>query len=487
MKYYKSANEAWAQTMLQIGRKGKEVSPRNLSVKEIQNYSLCITNPQDRIIHNPFRRMSLPYAFGEICWYLRGENSLATMQYYSSIMQNFSDDGETLNSAYGYRIFGHHPQIGFDQWEDVVDKLSKDPDSRQAIIHLHTPSNEVTKDQVCTLSLQFMIREGKLDLVVNMRSNDIVWGFTYDVFAFTFMQELMANELGIKMGKYYHNVASMHLYEKDFNMLDLLERYEAYLHYSERYAPTSFDLGGITLDEFRETFVYVEERLRLYGAEKLKDISLKNPALNLMFKILSAFARYKASGDRDLKLETLDYSNLYHVMFVNQLCKIAPKNCNTGQIPPFTIYEGVDGTGKTTLANKIYNGLTDEQKEQTILVHFKAPNNFNKYLYFYYSLMPVQIMFDRFWISEPIYCEVSNRKSVLLKIDTHVLTKIMCERNAHAEIFTLDEEQIPCILQRTYERDGEAEDAEIVEKINKLYREVCEQNPEIFQEKPVKL
>lgn len=48
-----------------------------------------------------------------------------------------------------------------------------------------------------------------------MRSNDIYRGFPGDVFAFTFIQELVANTLGLEVGNYSHFVGSLHLYDCD--------------------------------------------------------------------------------------------------------------------------------------------------------------------------------------------------------------------------------------------------------------------------------
>ncbi len=48
-----------------------------------------------------------------------------------------------------------------------------------------------------------------------MRSNDAFLGLPHDVFAFTFIQELVARSLGVKLGVYSHFVGSLHLYETD--------------------------------------------------------------------------------------------------------------------------------------------------------------------------------------------------------------------------------------------------------------------------------
>lgn len=75
----------------------------------------------------------------------------------------------------------------------------------------------------CTLSLHWFIRENKLHLIVSMRSNDVILGFTNDVFQFTMLQEAMMLELRktypeLGLGNYYHNAGSMHIYDRHFSM-----------------------------------------------------------------------------------------------------------------------------------------------------------------------------------------------------------------------------------------------------------------------------
>jgi thymidylate synthase len=48
-----------------------------------------------------------------------------------------------------------------------------------------------------------------------MRSNDLFLGLPYDVFLFTFLQELMSIELGVQLGTYFHYAGSMHAYDRD--------------------------------------------------------------------------------------------------------------------------------------------------------------------------------------------------------------------------------------------------------------------------------
>ena len=200
-------------------------SPRGMKVKEKLGVRFEITNPLHRIPYVPARKFKIQYMIAEALWYLSGDNKTEWIANYAPFWRDISDDGLTANSAYGARIFKTHPRIAqgnLNQWEYIKDELRRDPDSRRAFLHIRTPDDSIigSKDVPCTIGLQFFIRDGKLDLVVNMRSSDLVLGISYDVPAFTLLQELMAIELDVPVGTYIHVSNSLHVYEKHFDMLD---------------------------------------------------------------------------------------------------------------------------------------------------------------------------------------------------------------------------------------------------------------------------
>lgn len=82
-----------------------------------------------------------------------------------------------------------------------------------------------TKYFPCTAYLQFFIRDSRLYLSANMRSNDLVLGLPNDIAAFTLLQEKMLIELqksfpGLSMGSYCHYAGSLHIYENNFGLIE---------------------------------------------------------------------------------------------------------------------------------------------------------------------------------------------------------------------------------------------------------------------------
>lgn len=188
-------------------------APKVGNTRELLNVKLQLNDITNNIVS--IRNISPSYLFGELIWYFTGRNDTAFISKFAKFWEGISDDGKTANSAYGYLI---QKAFGFDQVQKVIDILKADPNSRRAKININTPRENVdtTKDEPCTMFLQFMIRNGKLNCTAVMRSNDIWFGLPYDVAFFTELQKCIADYLGVGYGTYTHYACSLHLYDRDF-------------------------------------------------------------------------------------------------------------------------------------------------------------------------------------------------------------------------------------------------------------------------------
>lgn len=221
----KTLDEAWLTWFEKMKECSESIESRDGQVTaEVINAITVIDDPTKNIMNNDIRKLSLRYAIGEMLWYLSGNPELKAIQHYTKAWDRMSDDGETVNSNYGYII---KEAYNFNQYEYCKQLLIKDKNSRQAIIHIKVPKNTLeqpTKDLNCTVCLQFLIRENKLYCTTYMRSNDLWLGFPYDIFQFTCIQVRMAMELGLEIGSYTHIAGSLHMYKRDFDKA--IERYK---------------------------------------------------------------------------------------------------------------------------------------------------------------------------------------------------------------------------------------------------------------------
>ena len=176
-------------------------------------------------------------------WILAGGDDLSFLAFWNPRIRRFSDDGLTLCGAYGYRI-GSQPRIEaeaagrlrhwtkteeaprIDQLRLAYETLQEMPTSRQVVIQiwdrtLDLPNPRIrSKDVPCNLVSHLMIRHGKLEWLQIMRSNDLFWGFPYNVIQFTTLQEIVAGWLGVGLGTYMHISDSLHAYQRHWNDLD---------------------------------------------------------------------------------------------------------------------------------------------------------------------------------------------------------------------------------------------------------------------------
>lgn len=219
---FNNADELYSQIAKDL-LKAPEYGPRGLKTKELINTSFTLTNPLKSYVTMPERNLNTAYIVGELLWYLMGKNDVQFISQFSKFWEKITDDGITSNSAYGYIIKN---KFNFDQLEYVIETLKKDQDSRRAIIIINTPfENQInSKDITCTMNLQFIIRENKLHMFTNMRSNDFNFGLPYDIIYFTTLQEIVYNKLkkvyyDLKLGTYNHHSISTHVYERDYDML----------------------------------------------------------------------------------------------------------------------------------------------------------------------------------------------------------------------------------------------------------------------------
>lgn len=191
------------------------VYPRGMETREILTPIVHIENPRSRLAFLEERKFNVVYAMVESLMLFSHNNEVKYLERFNSNIKQFSDDGVHMYGSYGFRIAQFIPEI--------INKLKSDKDSRQAALTIY--NNDLianTKDTPCTLNLHFIIRDDRLNMVVYMRSNDIIWGFPYDVFMFTMLQEVIANSLGIDLGWYRHVPTSLHVYSNHYDLLDIM-------------------------------------------------------------------------------------------------------------------------------------------------------------------------------------------------------------------------------------------------------------------------
>jgi thymidylate synthase len=189
------------------------------------------------------RPINPAFALAEVIWILAGSNDLSFLQFWNPRMRHFSDDGIKLCGAYGDRL-GSQPKLDPaavqrlrhrlvsdappDQLKMAYKALMQSPNSRQVVLQIWNAKLDMpdptpkSKDVPCNLVSHLTLRDKKLEWLQVMRSNDLFWGFPYNIIQFTTLQEIVAGWLGVEVGSYTHFSDSLHVYERHWKDLEAI-------------------------------------------------------------------------------------------------------------------------------------------------------------------------------------------------------------------------------------------------------------------------
>ena len=139
-----------------------------------------------------------------------------------------NEHGE-INSNYGHLLFSSKY---FNQFKNALQELIDNPDTRRAQMVYNRPSIWVEFDEngkndfICTNAQTFYIRDGKLHMVSQMRSNDVIFGYKNDYAWARYLQRRMIDNLvfmgklpKLEVGDLHWQVMNLHVYEKHFNLV----------------------------------------------------------------------------------------------------------------------------------------------------------------------------------------------------------------------------------------------------------------------------
>jgi len=210
-----------------LSRMETEDSPRGLKV--VEEYLTTLEfDPLYPLMNFDSKAFNWKYFIGELWWYLCEDTNINRINEFSSFWKSLVDEFNRVNSNYGYIINSRQNKSQF-KW--AYDALINDKSTRQAIMVFNTPAyqRQGVKDFVCTMYMNFWIRDNKLNMKVQMRSNDIFYGLQYDAPFFSVVYQSMYlllkekyNEL--EVGTYYHCSDNTHYYERHFSLVQELRK-----------------------------------------------------------------------------------------------------------------------------------------------------------------------------------------------------------------------------------------------------------------------
>jgi thymidylate synthase len=138
-----------------------------------------------------------------------------------AIWQQVADRAGKINSNYGWAIYHKDNHL---QYANVLNELTFSPNSRRAVMIYTRPTmwqdynRDGMSDFMCTNAVQYMIRDGQLVAIVQMRSNDVVFGYRNDYAWQKYVADRMTEDLKLSHPpKIIWHVGSLHVYERHFD------------------------------------------------------------------------------------------------------------------------------------------------------------------------------------------------------------------------------------------------------------------------------
>lgn len=193
--------------------------------------TVTYSHPRERVLFNEARDANPFFHFYESLWMLAGRNDVASLAHYNSkISEIASDDGKTFHGAYGERWRKAGGLLN--QLKAIIKHLSKTPNSRRVVLEMWSATRDLvaiekTKDVPCNTHAYFAIENGRLNMTVCNRSNDLVWGMLgANVVHFSYLQEYLAGALGVRVGLYNQVTNNLHVYTERWKPEEWLESHQ---------------------------------------------------------------------------------------------------------------------------------------------------------------------------------------------------------------------------------------------------------------------
>lgn len=209
-----NVNEALPIALQVLEQYGNPTSSRGIDTIRSNGPMMTVyRKPRERVLFDQVRDANPFFHLIESLWILAGSNTVGLPCMFLPSLAQFSDDGKTFHGAYGYRLAR---AFGIDQLDEVVELLSTKPDTRQAVLSIWHPEldlNTHTKDVPCNDMIMLDIVDGALNMTVNNRSNDAIWGaYGANAVQFSMLQEWLAISIGVEVGYYVQSSNNFHVY-----------------------------------------------------------------------------------------------------------------------------------------------------------------------------------------------------------------------------------------------------------------------------------
>lgn len=202
----------------------------------------------------------------EVKWKTAIKEILWIWQRKSNVVQDLRDMGVniwnawelpdgTIGKAYGYQLRKKCRNLNgerVDQVDYLLHQLRHDPASRRLIVSLWDVDDLDEMSLLpCVWQTQWLVKEGRLHLIVGIRSNDMALGHPFNVFQYYVLQRMIAQVTDLEVGTLTFNINDAHVYERHIEPLKRQLELPIYPTPQLWINPRIRDFYDFTIDDFR--------------------------------------------------------------------------------------------------------------------------------------------------------------------------------------------------------------------------------------------
>jgi thymidylate synthase len=220
--YAMDVDDAYSKAWTTMQIHGEKSESRNGPVTAVPcPVTTVYVAPMDRVLFNEVRDANPFFHLFESLWMLSGSDDATWLdRFVGDFSSRYAEEDGTQWGAYGHRWRVH---FEYDQLDVVVRRLKRDPNDRRVVIQMWDANADLfdpemgsaePKDVPCNTQIYPRIVNGRLDITVTCRSNDVVWGaYGANAVHFSVLLEYLAGRIGVRVGKMYQISNNWHLYD----------------------------------------------------------------------------------------------------------------------------------------------------------------------------------------------------------------------------------------------------------------------------------
>ena len=198
------------------------------------------------------RKTNARNAIDELLWiWQKKSNRIEDL--HSHIWDSWAGEDGTIGKAYGYQMSVKYQfaQGQMDQVDNVLWQLKNNPYSRRIITNIYNfqDLHEMGLEP-CAYSMTFNVSDGKLNAILNQRSQDMLVANNWNVFQYAVLVHMMAQVSGLQPGELVHVIADAHIYDRHEPIIEELITRPTYPAPIFRMNPDIKDFYDFTLDDF---------------------------------------------------------------------------------------------------------------------------------------------------------------------------------------------------------------------------------------------